>query len=122
MSAHKNKCPLSYGDREESDHKKDTKHPKRNTAIPKFTSWTISIINMARALLLELSWEVWEFVFLQSCPQLKANIVLLYLLGKDDSMHFREIQPQNKYIYIFIYMHIYDSFGLHAFRSVGKLC
>lgn len=55
MSAHKNKCPLSYGDREESDYKKDTKHPKRNIAIPKFTSWTISIISMARALLLELS-------------------------------------------------------------------
>lgn len=56
MSAHKNKCPLAYGDGEESDYKKDTKHPKRNIATPKFTSWTItSIINMTRALLLELS-------------------------------------------------------------------
>ena len=55
MCVHKNKS-LPYGNRYKLDYKKDTKHPKRNIAAPKFTSRTISnIIKMARKLLLELS-------------------------------------------------------------------
>lgn len=58
-------------------YKRDTKNLKRNTTTSKFTSRTISsIIKMSRKLLLALSWEVWEFVFLQSCLPLKANLVL----------------------------------------------